>query len=110
MLPGALRGISYYLKPELSKLKETRVSDYIMAFVMVYNNAWFVIVVSDKCNHAVLIYDSAVFMQLLRNFLIKWRILQFPWKFTVSIYCNYAVNDGITPVGKHIFSIIMHYM
>lgn len=25
MLPGAVKGISYYLKPELSKLKETQV-------------------------------------------------------------------------------------
>lgn len=33
MLPGALEGISYYLKPELSKLKQTQVTPTILLIV-----------------------------------------------------------------------------
>lgn len=35
MLPGAISGISYYLKPELSKLRETQVSVVTVFLTMV---------------------------------------------------------------------------
>lgn len=36
MLPGALEGISYYLKPELSKLKQTQVSSRFFVFLLLF--------------------------------------------------------------------------
>ena len=44
MLPGALSGISYYLKPELSKLKETQV----IIVIMVHNTLVSFRLVQDK--------------------------------------------------------------
>jgi hypothetical protein len=34
MLPGALTGISYYLHPELSRLKETQVSHIFLQLII----------------------------------------------------------------------------
>lgn len=36
MLPGAVSGIMYYLKPELSKLKETQVSFFLNYSFVIY--------------------------------------------------------------------------